>query len=769
MTTAKPPARYSAMESARSGDFATPELHHPSGHDLSSVTIYLDRNYQTPDGPRSYLGINDWQDSFSDGGASFHQSITSMSGGTYNISFVDVTDKAGNERFYYPGELQALGFRTSFEVTGGSPDTTKPQLTSLALPTTIDVSSGSGALDASVGASDVGAGVSSVTVYLDRNYQTPDGPRSYLGINDWQDSFSDGGASFHQSITSMSGGTYNISFVDVTDKAGNERFYYPGELQALGFRTSFEITDEATGNMAPVFGGDLGLTVTEGASVAVTTSDLTATDSDNTNLQLVYSITGTSHGTVLKNAVAATTFTQADLAANLISFRHDGGELDGSFSISLTDGIAAAQTATVIATVNPHVNDAPTTINGGPLAIAENSASGTPVGTVVGQDPDDAAFTFTLTDNAGGRFAIDNAGQITVANGMLLDFEQSSTHNVTVRATDPGGLFFEKAFAIAVADIPLELVNGGAGADKVSAGNGNDQAFGNPGNDTINGGDGNDYLNGGADDDYLFGDAGNDALLGDTGNDYLNAGLGADLIMGGVGNDTVLGSDGDDYVNGQDGDDLVFGGEGADTVVGDSGNDYINGENGNDIVLGGSGNDTVLGGDGSDYINGGADDDQVFGGNSADVLIGDDGNDYLNGDAGNDNLTGGSGNDTLLGADGNDYLSGGTGHDNLTGGLGDDTLFAGAGSDYLKGDAGDDFFIFEANFGTSLIIDFETGTPAHHDFILFKGGVFVDSADALSNAVQQATNVVITANTGDNLTLANVQLANLVADDFRFA
>src|SRR5215218_2193707 len=33
MTTAKPPARYSAMESARSGDFATPELHHPSGHD----------------------------------------------------------------------------------------------------------------------------------------------------------------------------------------------------------------------------------------------------------------------------------------------------------------------------------------------------------------------------------------------------------------------------------------------------------------------------------------------------------------------------------------------------------------------------------------------------------------------------------------------------------------------------------------------------------------------------------------------------------------
>ena len=31
MTTAKPPARYSAIESARSGDFATAELHHHRG------------------------------------------------------------------------------------------------------------------------------------------------------------------------------------------------------------------------------------------------------------------------------------------------------------------------------------------------------------------------------------------------------------------------------------------------------------------------------------------------------------------------------------------------------------------------------------------------------------------------------------------------------------------------------------------------------------------------------------------------------------------
>ena len=267
--------------------------------------------------------------------------------------------------------------------------------------------------------------------------------------------------------------------------------------------------------------------------------------------------------------------------------------------------------------------------------------------------------------------------------------------------------------------------------------------------------------NGGA--DHLRGEGGPDILVGGDGNDQLDGGDGSDNLSGGVGNDLLVGGDGQDYLNGGADDDIVIAGVGEDTVLGDTGNDYLDGGDGNDLLMGGAGNDTVLGADGNDYVNGGAGDDLVFGGNGADVLIGDDGNDYLNGEVGDDIVFAGSGNDTVLGADGNDYLAGGEGNDNLTGGLGDDTLFAGAGSDYLKGDAGDDFFIFEANFGTSLIIDFETGTPAHHDFILFKGGVFVDSADVLAHAVQQATNVVITASTGDSLTLANVQLARILS------
>ena len=45
-------------------------------------------------------------------------------------------------------------------------------------------------------------------------------------------------------------------------------------------------------------------------------------------------------------------------------------------------------------------------------------------------------MTYSLTDNAGGRFAINSSnGVVTVANGALLDYETAHSHNITVQAT----------------------------------------------------------------------------------------------------------------------------------------------------------------------------------------------------------------------------------------------------------------------------------------------------------------------------------------------
>jgi VCBS repeat-containing protein len=118
-------------------------------------------------------------------------------------------------------------------------------------------------------------------------------------------------------------------------------------------------TTTVTLNAPPVLAGDNVIEVQEGGTVTVTTADLTATDTDTLDPSLVYSVTASAHGTVLVGGSALGTFTQADLAAGLVSFAHDGGELDGSFSVSVSDGISPAVTATVTATVNPHVNDAP--------------------------------------------------------------------------------------------------------------------------------------------------------------------------------------------------------------------------------------------------------------------------------------------------------------------------------------------------------------------------------------------------------------------------
>src|SRR5207253_4269741 len=51
-------------------------------------------------------------------------------------------------------------------------------------------------------------------------------------------------------------------------------------------------------------------------------------------------------------------------------------------------------------------------------------------------------------------FAIDaTSGVITVANGSLLDYEAATSHAVTVRVTDQGGLTTTQTFALAVTDV----------------------------------------------------------------------------------------------------------------------------------------------------------------------------------------------------------------------------------------------------------------------------------------------------------------------------
>ncbi len=294
------------------------------------------------------------------------------------------------------------------------------------------------------------------------------------------------------------------------------------------------------------------------------------------------------------------------------------------------------------------VNYAPTDLTIDVAGVDENAAAGTVVGTVSTTDVDTGdTFSYTLTDDAGGRFVIDAAtGQITVANGSLLDAETSQSHDITVQVTDSGGAIYTETMAIGVnelneygsdntttltdnADFWLDMhgsddvVEGGGGNDTLLGLNGNDALYGGAGNDTLYGGNGDDVLAGGDGDDIIDGGAGADRLSGGAGNDILTGGLDGDIIGGGAGVDTAsydwsdagveidltagTATSGDAQGDTLTGIENLIGSAQADSLIGDANDNTLQGLGGDDTLTGGDGSDTFIVGEGggNDTVHGG--------------------------------------------------------------------------------------------------------------------------------------------------------------------
>ncbi|MGM4896952.1 peroxidase family protein [Tardiphaga sp. 839_C3_N1_4] len=97
-----------------------------------------------------------------------------------------------------------------------------------------------------------------------------------------------------------------------------------------------------------------------------------------------------------------------------------------------------------------------------------------------------------------------------------------------------------------------------------------------------------------------------------------------------------------------------------------------------------------IGTSGADVMIGTAGDDTLSALDGDDVIIGNEGADTLKAGAGDDLLKAGAGDDVVFGNDGNDDLFGGAGRDLITGDAGDDRLFGDAGDDALEGGVGND-------------------------------------------------------------------------------
>ncbi|MEM9898825.1 MAG: calcium-binding protein [Pseudomonadota bacterium] len=199
---------------------------------------------------------------------------------------------------------------------------------------------------------------------------------------------------------------------------------------------------------------------------------------------------------------------------------------------------------------------------------------------------------------------------------------------------------------------------------------------------------------------------------------------------------------------------------------GTPGQNTIAGTIGDDELIGTTRSDVLLGFGGADVIEGLAGNDQINGGGGADTIEGGNGNDQINGGDGNDDIEGGRGNDDIEGGRGNDDIRGFGDNDMLNGGGGADTLNGGAGNDSLTGGDGNDTFVFAGNFGDDTITDFAARN--NNEKIDLTGVAGIDSFADLASALSQQGNDVLIALDGGTITLQNVNLADLNANDFLF-
>ncbi|WP_460885544.1 Ig-like domain-containing protein, partial [Photobacterium alginatilyticum] len=205
---------------------------------------------------------------------------------------------------------------------------------------------------------------------------------------------------------------------------------------------------------APTVNTNTGLTLDEGATATITTSQLSASDDQDSgsNISFIVGSSAPSNGALKNNGTTLTsggTFTQQDLVNNNITYVHDGSDTTSdSFTFTVKDSTNnATSSATFNITVNA-VDDAKPT-------VTTFSASDTQL---------KAGETATITIELSEASSDFNIGDISVTGGELSNF-------VSTSATQYSVLFTPTADSEATATLDIN-----AGSFTDAAGNGNTAA-----------------------------------------------------------------------------------------------------------------------------------------------------------------------------------------------------------------------------------------------------------------------------------------------------
>lgn len=461
----------------------------------------------------------------------------------------------------------------------------------------------------------------------------------------------------------------------------------------------------------------------------------------------------------LVTLVSGTTYTVQDL-------RVAGNEgidtiTDVEF-LSFSDGVVSVSGG-------PVSNLAPTGATLATTAIAEDATAGTIIGTVVGSDPDVGdTLSYTLADDAGGRFVIDAAtGVLSLAAGASIDFETLASHAISVKVTDLAGASANFALTINVTNVNDLAPVFASSATMTLAENTTAAGF-VAATDPDALGSISYSITGGADAALFAVDATTGALsLVTAPNFEMPTDAGADNVY----DVEVTASDGaltavqaiavtvtdifelptQSYTGTALADTFTVSDGNGWTLSGLAGNDNLTGGNVSDVLIGGRNDDVLVGGGGNDLFKFAAGDgvDSYDGGAGFDTIQATTANAVIaisaisgieaisaNGFAGV-SIIGTSLADALdfLGTalDGITRIDAGAGNDTVTGSAGADTIVLGSGNDIFHAGNGDDSFLAGIGAGLDAIdggagVDTITATAANATI----GGAALTSIEAIS-------------------------------------
>src|SRR5947209_5653231 len=288
---------------------------------------------------------------------------------------------------------------------------------------------------------------------------------TYVGITA-HSTFANGSADLDYSLSAdSSGGGFKIDpstgMVTVADPSKIDFESAPGHAYSItvvatkngsfSSQQTFTIGVNDVAPSTPVDSNPSTNTVLEGTP-AGTAVGITASASDVNGGAITWSLTGDTSGGGFTINPTTGVITVAD--GSKIDYESSAGH---AYSVTATasDGtLTHSQTFTI--NVGDVAMTTPVDSNGAADSVAEGAANGTAVGiTASAGDPNGPATTYALTNDAGGRFAINaSTGIVTVANGAAIDFETAPGHayGITVQATS-GAQSTTQAFSIGVTDV----------------------------------------------------------------------------------------------------------------------------------------------------------------------------------------------------------------------------------------------------------------------------------------------------------------------------